>query len=56
MTRTSKKAERRASCPRKRRPPSTIKTGAIKESTPFKEHPNALEGEIAAKSFIPKIK
>jgi len=57
MTRISKKAQRRAQCPRKRRGPS-VKTGPLKDNLPlgFKEHANALDGEHASTTFIPKIK
>lgn len=58
MARTSKQADERARSPRKRRPPSTKKTGARPDNLPsgFKEHVNALEGEIATTVFIPKIR
>jgi hypothetical protein len=57
MVRISKQSERRSMSRRKRRPPSE-KTGPLKENLPegFKAHPNALEGEVAATAFIPKIK
>ncbi|MDN3506284.1 MAG: hypothetical protein P0S96_03545 [Simkaniaceae bacterium] len=56
MTRISKQAERRAKCPRKCKPPQP-KTGAKKDNLPkgFKEHSNALEGDIAKTFFVPKI-
>ena len=56
MTRTSKQAERRARSPRKHRGPSPS-TGPKKDnlSKGYKEHPNAVEGELSAKMFIPKI-
>jgi hypothetical protein len=56
MTRTSKQAERRATSPRKRRPPAINKTGTRTDNLIFKAHENAIEGEMAAKVFIPKIK
>lgn len=56
MVRISKQNERRAVSPRKRRAPSFAKTGTRTDNLPFKEHSNALEGELAAKAFIPKIK
>ncbi|NGX26117.1 MAG: hypothetical protein K940chlam6_00028 [Chlamydiae bacterium] len=57
MTRISKKAERQAQCPRKCKPPQP-KTGPKKDNLPqgFKEHANALEGDLAKAVFIPKIK
>jgi hypothetical protein len=57
MVRISKQAERRSKSPRKHRKPSE-KTGALKDNLTngFKEHPNALEGDMAASTFIPKIK
>ncbi len=57
MVRMSKQSERRNRSPRKHRSPS-IKTGPVADNLPkgFKEHGNALDGEIAAKAFIPKIK
>ncbi|MBS0584886.1 MAG: hypothetical protein JSR76_01125 [Verrucomicrobia bacterium] len=55
MTRMSKKGERRAQCPKKRRPLFSAKTGAKKDALPhgYREHPNALESK---KVFIPKVK
>ena len=43
--------------PRKNRAPS-VKTGSLKDNLPkgYKEVSNAIEGEIASKAFIPKIK
>ncbi|MEC7839275.1 MAG: hypothetical protein VX777_04465 [Chlamydiota bacterium] len=57
MTRISKKAQRRAQSPRKRRFPSE-KTGPLKDNLPegFKPHANALDGETSATTFIPKVK
>lgn len=57
MTRMSKQGERRHRFPRKHRPPSA-KTGPLADNIPngFKNHANAVEGELAAKVFIPKIK
>jgi hypothetical protein len=56
MTRISKQGERRAKNPRKSRPPQP-KTGAKKDNLPkgFKEHANALDGDLAKTFFIPKI-
>ena len=57
MTRMSKQLQRRAQSPRKRRSPSE-KTGSLKDNLPhgFKFHPNAIQGDIAALTFIPKVK
>ena len=57
MVRISKQQERRARFPRKCRAPSA-KTGSIQDNLPkgFKEHSNALEGDLAKMVFIPKIK
>jgi len=57
MTRISKKAIRRATCPRKHRKPA-VKTGPKKDNLPagFKTHENAADNELAKKVFIPKIK
>lgn len=57
MVRISKQAERRNRFPRKHRAPSA-KTGPLKDnlSKGFKEHSNALEGDLAKMVFIPKIK
>lgn len=57
MVRISKQSERRNRSPRKHRPPS-VKTGPREDKLPggFKEHSNALEGDIAATAFIPKIR
>ncbi|MBS4163177.1 Uncharacterized protein PRO82_000475 [Candidatus Protochlamydia amoebophila] len=57
MTRMSKQGERRNRFPRKHRQPST-KTGPVKDNLPngFKDHTNAIEGDLAAAAFIPKIK
>lgn len=57
MVRISKQAERRNRFPRKHRAPS-IKTGPLKDNLAhgFKEHVNALEGDLAKAVFIPKIK
>jgi len=57
MTIISKKAERRAQSPRKRRFPSE-KTGPLKDNLQegFKPHANAFEGDSNAKLFIPKVK
>jgi hypothetical protein len=57
MVRISKQAERRGRFPRKHRALSA-KTGPIQDNLPkgFKEHSNALEGDLAKIVFIPKIK
>ncbi|MEM1283128.1 MAG: hypothetical protein AAGG81_06195 [Chlamydiota bacterium] len=57
MTRISKKAQRRAVSPRKRRSPS-LKTGPKKDNLPsgFKVHENAFAEESTETTFIPKIK
>ena len=57
MVRISKQQERRSRSPRKNRAPSP-KTGPLSDNLPkgFKEHPNALEGEVAAGAYIPKIR
>lgn len=57
MVRMSKQGERRSQFPRKHRRPSQ-KTGPLKDHLlkGFKEHLNAVEGDIAKEVFIPKIK
>lgn len=57
MVRISKQEERRHRCPHRTRAPSP-KTGPLKDNLPmgFKEHTNAVEGEISQSTFIPKIK
>lgn len=57
MVRISKQSERRNRFPRKHRAPSE-KTGALKDNLPngFKDHANALEGDMAKMAYIPKIK
>lgn len=57
MVRISKQSERRSRFPRKHRNPSE-KTGPLKDqlSKGYKEHANALEGNVGAMAFIPKIK
>jgi len=56
MVRLSKQTRRRAQSPRKHRPPSS-KTGPGKDALPkgYKEHANAVQGEVAATLFFPKI-
>jgi hypothetical protein len=56
MSRTSKQEEKRARSPRKRRGPS-VSTGPKKDNLAkgYKEHPNAVEGELSTRMFIPKI-
>jgi len=57
MTRISKKAEKKAQSPRRCRFPSP-KTGPLKDNLPegFKQHTNALTGDMASKVFIGKVK
>jgi hypothetical protein len=57
VVRISKQAEKRSRFPRKHRGPSE-KSGPLKDNLPggFKEHPNAVEGDISKMAFIPKIK
>jgi len=57
MVRISKQQERRSQSPRKNKAPSA-KTGALRDNLPegFRKHPNALEGDLGATAFIPKIK
>ena len=57
MVRISKQAERRARSPRKNRAPAKS-TGPCRDNLPlgYKEHKNALEGEVGQLAFIPKIK
>lgn len=55
MTRQGKQEERRAKCPRKRKPSFAAKTGPKKDNLPsgYKEHQNSVELE---NTFISKIK
>lgn len=57
MTRMSKQGERRAQYPRKTKAPMP-KTGPKEDNLKlgYKEHVNAVEGDLAASFFIPKIK
>lgn len=57
MVRISKQKEKRSRSPRKPRLPG-VKTGprSDKLALGYKEHTNALEGELAGTTFIPKIK
>lgn len=57
MTRISKQMEKRSVSPRRTRKPS-IKTGPLQDKLPdgYKMHTNAVEGDVAAKVFIPKIR
>lgn len=57
MTRMSKQGERRSRFPRRPKAPA-VKTGPVKDNLPkgFKEHPNAVSGDLAETIFIPKIK
>ncbi len=57
MVRLSKVARMRA-VSKKRPAKPQIKTGPLKENLPqgFKEHKNALAGDLAGRAFIAKIK
>ncbi len=57
MVRMSKQGERRSRSHRKNKGPS-VKTGPLKDGLKlgYKEHPNALSGEVAEMAYIPKIK
>lgn len=57
MVRISKQTERRSRSPRKNRAPSQ-KTGPLQDNLPkgYKDHENALNGDVASTAFIPKIK
>lgn len=57
MVRISKQAEKRRRFPRKHRAPS-LKTGPKQDQLPkgYKPLANAVEGDLAVKVFIPKIK
>lgn len=57
MTRMSKQGERRNRFPRKHRAPSD-KTGPQQDNLPngYKALANAVEGDLAGKVFIAKIK
>lgn len=57
MTRMSKQGERRAVSFRKTKKPQP-KTGPKVDNLPkgYKEHLNAIEGNLAKMAFIPKIK
>ncbi len=57
MVRISKQSERRSQSRRRPKGPS-VKTGALKDQLKngYKEHSNALEGDVAAHVFIAKIK
>ena len=57
MVRMSKQGEKRHRFPRKHRAASA-KTGPLQDNLPhgFKDHPNAIEGDLAKMVFIPKIK
>lgn len=57
MVRISKQSEKRNRSPRKHKAPSA-KTGPLRDNLPngFKAHENALQGDVAAMAFIPKIK
>lgn len=57
MVRISKQSKRRHTSPRR---PSTPKqkTGALKDNLPngYKDHANAVEGDLSSAIFIPKIR
>jgi len=57
MVRISKQQERRSVSRRRTKAPAQ-KTGPKKDALPqgFKVHTNAIEGNLAQTSFIPKIK
>ncbi len=57
MVRISKQEERRSKSHRRPSPPAK-KSGPKKDNLAkgYKEHPNALSGDVAQMSFIPKIK
>jgi hypothetical protein len=57
MTRMSKQGERRATCPKRPRPPAK-KTGSKKDqlASGYREHANAIDGANTEGCFIPKIR
>jgi hypothetical protein len=57
MVRISKQEERRKVSFRRPRSPA-LKTGPVKEKLPlgYKAHVNAVEGDLATKMFVPKIR
>lgn len=57
MVRIAKQAEKRSQSFRKTRKPS-LKTGPLKQNLAkgYKEHANAIEGELSSTAFIPKIR
>lgn len=57
MVRLSKQTRDRQRSNKRPRLPG-VKTGPLAETNPkgFKEHTNALQGDLAARAFIPKIK
>lgn len=57
MVRISKQSEKRNRFPRKHKAPQG-KTGSLQDKLPkgFKEHENAISGDLAGKAFIPKVK
>lgn len=57
MVRLSKQTKIR-SVSRRRPAPPAIKTGPVKDALPkgYKPHANAIGGDLATASFIPKIK
>lgn len=58
MTRMSKQGKRRNQCPKKRKPPLSVKTGPKKDALElgFKEHYNAVTDEQNLSAFIGRIK
>lgn len=58
MVRISKQNERRGQSPRKRQVCLAEKTGPKADNLPngYKEHSNAVTGDLAGLAFIPKIK
>ncbi len=55
MVRLSKQTRRRQKSHKSPKAPAA-KTGPLKEAVPFKQHQNALTGDLASKAFIPRIK
>lgn len=57
MVRVSKQEEHRNRSPRKKRPAS-IKTGSKEDNLPkgYKEHTNAMEGDLSRQFFIGKVR
>lgn len=57
MVRMSKKSDRTGICPRRRQKPAA-KTGPKQDNLPkgYKEHANAVDGELSKSVFIPKVR